>query len=123
MNTHSSEQRIRKNRIRRKRELRKHITLSVVACCLIVILSISMSSFLSTAHGFDTSDISYKYYNSIIIHPGDSLWSIAESYVDSHYDSIEAYVKEVMNINHLTDDTIQAGSYLIIPYYSDEFVG
>ena len=54
----------------------------------------------------------------------DTLWSIAEEYMDEeHYDSITDYLEEVKRMNSLTNDTIHYGEYLIIPYFDNDFVG
>lgn len=62
----------------------------------------------------------YKYYTSVEIQPGDTLSSIAEEYITPEYASVEEYVKEIMEYNHLSSDTIHAGRYISIMYYSDE---
>ena len=49
------------------------------------------------------------------------MWDIAEKYASSEYESLEAYIREVRRINHLDGDTIYAGSYLCIPYYSSAY--
>ena len=52
------------------------------------------------------------------------MWSIAEKYMDrDHYDSITEYIEEVKDMNSLQDETINYGEYLVIPYYSNEFIG
>ncbi len=58
-----------------------------------------------------------KYYKSIEIQPGDSLWSIAEENRDKHYTSTKEYVKEIKQINGLYSDQIHSGQYLMIAYY------
>lgn len=63
----------------------------------------------------------YKYYTSIEIAPGDSLWSIAMEYMSEEYDSVQEYVDEVKSLNGLGDDEIHSGQFLIIPYYSYDF--
>ena len=63
----------------------------------------------------------YKYYTSISIQDGDSLWSIAEEHRTPEYATIYDYINEVMEINHLGSDRLQAGRQLCIPYYSSEF--
>lgn len=118
-----SERRIRKNRIRRQRELRKNFLIFVMTICLIVTCSISLNGFRSNAKD-DSTEVSYKYYKSIVVANNDTLWSIAEKYMDGeHYDSINDYIREVKSMNDLTDDVIHYGEYLIIPYYGSEFVG
>ncbi len=59
-----------------------------------------------------------KYYKSIQIQPGDSLWSIAEENRDAHYASTKDYVKEIKQINSLSSDQIHSGQYLTIAYYN-----
>lgn len=118
-----SERRILKNKIRRQREMKKNFLILVMTVCLIVTCSISLSGFRSNAKD-DTTEVSYKYYKSIAVAGNDTLWSIAEEYMDEeHYDSITDYIEEVKSMNSLTNDTIHYGEYLIIPYYDSGFVG
>lgn len=63
----------------------------------------------------------YKYYTSIEIQEGDSLWSIAEKYCDDKHDNINEFIKRVQKMNNLSDSNIQCGTYLMIYYYSDEY--
>lgn len=112
-----SERRIRNNRIRRRREMRKNFLLFVLTFCLIVTTSVAVSSFRSNAKN-DPAQEASKYYKSIVVSANDSLWSIAEEYMDeAHYGSIHEYIREVMQINSLTNDAIYADAHLIVPYY------
>lgn len=112
-----SERRILKNKIRRQREMKKNFLILVMTVCLIVTCSISLSGFRSNAKD-ESTEVSYKYYKSIAVTGYDTLWSIAEKYMDEeHYDSITDYIEEVKSMNSLTNDTIHYGEYLIIPYY------
>lgn len=62
-----------------------------------------------------------KYYTSIEVASGQSLWSIAGEYMTEEYADREEYVEEVARLNHLKDnDMIHAGAYLTIPYYAPE---
>lgn len=112
-----SERRIRNNRIRRRREMRKNFLLFVMTLCLIITTSISVSSFRSNAKN-DASKETYKYYKSIVVSDSDTLWSIAEEYMDDeHYESVVEYIRDVMRINNLKNDAIYADAHLIVPYY------
>ena len=114
-----SERRIRKNRIRRRREMRNHFLIFVMTLFLIVTCSIAVSSFRSSAKN-NTRDTSFKYYKIITVSDSDTLWSIAETYMDKeHYGSIHEYIREVMQINTLTNDAIYADAHLIVPYYGE----
>lgn len=115
---HKSERRIIRNRVRRQQEIKKHLSMFLVTACLIAVCSFTLSAFRSNAK----NDIGVfdKYYKSIQISNHDTLWSIAEQYMDdTHYDSIQDYISEVRQMNSMEGDCIRYGEYLIIPYYDD----
>ena len=58
-----------------------------------------------------------KYYKSIEITDGDTLWSIAKENMSEEYDSVYAYIEEVMEMNNLESDQIHSGQYLTVAYY------
>lgn len=62
----------------------------------------------------------YKYYTSVYVEQGDSLWSIAEEHWTKEYSDICVYIQEIKQLNQITSDTIQSGTYLCIPYYSGQ---
>lgn len=102
--------------------MRKNILIIIMTFSLIITASLSMNGFLSKASGKDGT--SYKYYKSITIENGDTLWSIAQEYMDAeHYDSINEYINEIRRMNALNNDDITYGRHLIVPYYEDEYVG
>lgn len=112
----------RRNAVRRKREMTKHMFMFVLGIICVLFLSFSYQAIVSNADE-SVEDVSYKYYTSIVIGSGDTLWTLAEEYGDDvHYKSTSDYINEVMQINHLKNDQIKAGEYLIVPYYSNEFV-
>ena len=57
------------------------------------------------------------YYTSIEIRNGDSLWSIADRYVKDSGMTTAQYVRQLKNMNRLTEDTILTGQYLTVAYY------
>ncbi len=116
----NSEIRRRRNHARRLRHFCRQIILASLTLVLIIILSVSYHALLSEATS-GKEDISYKYYTSVEVAYGESLWSIAEEYAGEEYASAKDYVYEVMEINHLKEDSIMAGQYLVIPYFSTEF--
>lgn len=114
-----SERRIRNNRIRRIREIRKNFLLFIMTLCLIITTSIAFSSFRSDAKS-DPAKETYRYYKSIIVSQHDTLWSIADTYMDEmHYDSKQDYINDVKHINNLKNDAIYADAHLIVPYYAE----
>lgn len=58
-----------------------------------------------------------KYYESICIQDGDTLWSIADQYMSKEYKNKDQYIRELRRINGLETDFIQSGKYLTISYY------
>lgn len=84
-----------------------------------ILIGSSISGFANTEPKEQTT---YKYYTSIAIEKGDTLWSIAAKYKTSEYEEIGDYIKEIKRLNHLYDDKICSGKYLIIPYYSTELL-
>lgn len=59
-----------------------------------------------------------KFYKSIEIAQGDTLWDIAEKYMNDDYKSVQSYIKEIKEINGLLGDDIQEGQYLTVPYFN-----
>lgn len=104
----------------RIRQLRRRFFLVILTVVLILLLTVSYHAILSEATTKD-KEISYKYYTSIEIQYGDSLWTLAGEYAGEEYKSAEDYVHEVMQINHLREENLIAGQYLIVPYYSKIF--
>lgn len=113
-----SERRILRNRLRRQRERRRNITICMLTACMILVFSFYANSFRSSAREHTTQS-EYKYYTSIQIREGDTLWSIARTFMGTHYDSESAYIEELCRINSLSDEEgIRAGRYLIVPYFN-----
>ena len=86
--------------------------------CMILICAVSYRAIDSNAN------TGFKYYTSVTVGAGESLWELAGEYMDSeHYDSRKSYIEEVCSINHLTDEnSVTAGQMLILPYYSSEYI-
>ena len=123
MNYQVSERRIKNNKMKRRRQLRRHIIVAITTVLLISCFSICFFSFKAKAQS-DSEEIAYKYYKSIVVESGDTIWEYAKEYAhEDYYDSYDSYVKEVIRINAMSDDSIMSGQYLIIPYYSYEFIG
>lgn len=58
-----------------------------------------------------------EYYTSVRVHSGESLWDISKRYYSSEYKSMNQYIRKIKYLNHMSDENLYAGSYLIIPYY------
>ena len=115
------ELKVYRRNLKLRRERRHKLFLSaitlVATICVILVCALSHSSFKANAN----SD--FKYYTGITVSAEETLWDIAEEYIDyEHYEDKSSYIAEVRNINHLDDNCgVFAGQLLIIPYYADEF--
>lgn len=111
-----SERRIRNNRNRRRRERRKNICLFILTLAFIISCFFTVGSILTNAQSSHKT-ITHKVYRSITVSAGDNLSKIAKEHLANEYDDIQAYVEEVMQINHMEDDEITSGMYLVVPHY------
>lgn len=81
--------------------------------------------FLTTGFSFNSPEAvamnrnTVKYYTTIQVHAGDSLWSIADEYITPEYTDMDSYIQEICAINGIRGDQIHQGSYLNIPYYAE----
>ena len=117
-----SELRAYKRRKRRQRIIRNRILTLLITISMIAFLTIFYHSINSSANtGAD--ELKFKYYTQITVSKGETLWSIADSYIDyTMYKNKASYVSEVKSINCLNDcDDIKSGQVLVVPYYSTEF--
>lgn len=112
-----------KRKLRRQREIRRRCLMAVMTFCLILVCAVSYHAIQTTASTGE-DDLNFKYYTKITVEKGETLWDIAEEYIDyNEYDNKMDYIAEVQSINHLKNkDAIRAGQHLIVPYYSNEFI-
>ncbi len=105
-----------------KEVARNKMMILFVVTFLIVLGSVIYGTIFASAHaGSEESDMQYKYYKSIVIEEGDSLWSIASEYCDKHYTDTQAYIDELVSMNQLKSNKIHAGQHLVIAYYDNQF--
>lgn len=110
----------RVQRLRRERR-QKYMTVGlalIAIACMILICIVSYSSIKAHASA------GFKYYTGITVESGETLWNIADRYIDyEYYADRDTYIAEIENINHLdADGSLLAGQFLVIPYYSMEYV-
>jgi LysM repeat protein len=94
----------------------------VIVLIAVIALACFSGSILTYAKEKETpADTYYKYYTSISVEAGDSLWEIASRYAVPEIVTVSDYIKEIKKINGLEGDTIRAGEHLTIVYYSQEY--
>lgn len=116
----SRELRAYRRAVRLRRERRKKLFQACAALSaavfMVLIGSVSYHSIRSSANS------GYKYYMCLTVESGDTLWEIADRYIDyDFYKSRSSYIAEVKQMNHLEGDAITEGQRLLIPYYAEEF--
>ena len=105
---------------RKSRELTRKFVFSIMTALFVIVFVGSVFSMNAKANS-SKGAADYKYYANYCIVPGDTLWNIAEANIDyDHYSSIKEYAKEIQQINKITGDHITNGTYIMLPYYSDE---
>ena len=110
------------NRRRRQLQVRRNICMLILSIMAVVMLSLFVISISTQASDLERT-ANYKYYKSIEVEKGDTLWSIAKENIDAdHYKSVQEYVNEIKAMNSIKSDHIVAGSCLIIPYYSADYI-
>ena len=108
---------------KRQRELREKRPFFITGAVLIISL-LSVCFFLYFGDRVvkaqeSANDIQYKV---VEIKNGDSLWSIAIENMDNTNDSgfinIYQYIHEIKRCNNMKSNQINAGCYLMVPYYN-----
>lgn len=108
---------------RRQREFKRKCFTVMLTFCLVILCAVSYHAIQTNASTGE-DNVHFKYYTDIIVSKGETLWDIAEKYIDySVYKNKNDYIAEVQSINHLQNkDAIRTGQHLIVPYYSEEFI-
>lgn len=102
------------------RDRRRRILLFGMTLILMFGMGVGFGTLLAKAEETE-KEPAYKYYTSIEIQKGDTLWGLADTYMDRDYYKTRAdYINEVMKINRMVTGRLIAGKKLIIPYYSAE---
>lgn len=104
---------------RRARQVKmQRRTIAIVAILLVsilIILGSNMRTFASN-DGRPTN----KYYTSVQVQKGETLWTIADEYIGSYAIDKSEYVKEICQLNHINGEEIHAGDYIVVCYYSKD---
>ena len=115
-NKHRSRRRSRSGKIRIKKSfIRVCAIVLIFAAALAAVIILSCNSVRTHASVSGAN----KYYKSVTIMPGDTLWSLAQEYMDPmQYTDARDYIKELRQINSLESDSIKSGCHIIVSCYS-----
>ena len=119
---------VRKNIRRFRRNLkyrwfRSYIAQWCTAGIIMLIGSILICSLLfpKQVNAGESGEVYYKYYQTITVERGDTLWKYAGIYKSSEM-SLADYVKEAEFINQIDNGQLVAGKTVTLPYYSTEYI-
>ena len=106
----------------RRRELRRRMRGLVIAVLMVLAF---LSGFFGRTLVSAYAEEEYikpvkRYYTSIQLQAGDSLWDIAEEYMDGSSYSKKEYVEVLKRMNGLSSDRIHAGQYLTCLLYTSD---
>lgn len=100
----------------------ERLMIGIFLLCIILFSVFLSSSIISSGKNRTFDEVNtFKYYTSIEIEPGDTLWTIAKQYISPEYNSIIDYIDEVKLLNNMGEDHIYSGQHLMVPYYTNEF--
>lgn len=93
------------------------VTTLIIVIAVAIFLFSKISAFAGTA---DMNQPTYRYYTSIEIQKGDTLWDLSDTYTKGFDVDRKEYIKEIKELNSLSSDEIHSGQHLVIVYYSHE---
>ncbi len=122
-----NQERIRRENIKKakllkqRRALRKKVMirflLSVSAVAVLVLILIFSNKNVTQANENGNYVEKTKYYKTIDVNAGDTLWTIANEYKSGEYRTINDLINEIKSINNIYNEKIIAGEKLIVPYF------
>ncbi len=105
---------------RRARAVQVQRQIAILTSVVAVALAILLGSSISAMANSPGKPKLHKYYTSIAVESGDTLWSLADDYLVDGLMDRSAFIAEVSELNHLSDERIHSGAYLVVPYYASE---
>ena len=105
-------------RNKRQKTIRTHHRIRAALAIFLMIIGLGFSVlFLGGNSAKARPEAVQKYYTSVTVRPGDTLWSLAQQYAPE-YSDIREYVDELIRINHLySTESLRPGQSLVILYY------
>lgn len=91
--------------------------ISIIVVSLAVLLGTGICVFANSEK--DNRPV-YKYYTSVQVTSGDTVWDMADRYIEGYDINKDAYVQEICELNHLQDGQIHSGDHLVMAYYSHD---
>lgn len=103
---------------KRERAVKMQKRIIFITLVTIVSLIILLGSSIHALASLNDNRPVNKYYTSITVEDGDTLWDIADEYISGYNVDKADYVNEISELNNLSDGNIHAGQSIVVAYYS-----
>lgn len=97
-----------------KAQKRLIFIIAVVIVSSIILLGSTIHAF---ANSSDNRPVN-KYYTSITVESGDTLWDLSDEFINGYNIDKNDYINEISQLNNLTNYEIHAGQSIVVAYYS-----
>jgi LysM domain-containing protein len=92
---------------------RGRVVVAIAAALLLAALSLVIAASAQATNHPAPPGAARQNLTQVIVHPGQSLWSVAEN-ADPHADT-RVVIQQIIELNGLTGDTVFAGQHLWAP--------
>jgi hypothetical protein len=93
---------------------RGQVVAATAAALLLTVVSLLLAGVAQATNDGPSSRAARQSLVQVIVHPGQSLWSVAES-ADPDQDP-RAVIQQIIDLNSLNGDTVFAGQQLWVPH-------
>lgn len=102
---------------RREAQVRSQKICIMLTVVFVIVIGILLGTSVQVFAGKEDQPAIHKYYKTICVESGDTLWDIAEEYMEHSGMSRQEYIEEVCVLNGLEADEIYAGESIVVVYY------
>jgi hypothetical protein len=92
---------------------RGRVVVATAAALLVTVVSLLLAGVAQATNDAPSSRAARQHLVQVVVHPGQSLWSVAES-ADPGQDP-RAVIQQIIDLNSLNGDTVFAGQQLWVP--------
>ena len=92
---------------------RGRVVVAIAAALLVTVISLLVAGVAQATNDGPSSRAARQSLVQVVVHPGQSLWSVAES-ADPDQDP-RAVIQQIIDLNSLNGDTVFAGQQLWVP--------
>jgi hypothetical protein len=93
---------------------RGRVAAATAAALLVTVVSLFLAGVAQATNDGPSSSAARQSLVQVVVHPGQSLWSVAES-ADPDQDP-RAVIQQIIDLNSLNGDTVFAGQQLWVPH-------